>query len=78
MDKSMPTTIRPGSLLKRIGSNIGTDDLDLPSFLRRKDGTLRELTQAEKWLSRYILPVAVGIFVFLIWLIFVFGNKPAI
>ena len=78
MDKSMPTTIRPGSLLKRIGSNISTDDLDLPTFLRKKDGTLRELTRAEKWLFRYILPITVGVFVFLIWLIFVFNNKPAI
>jgi hypothetical protein len=61
LDKSLPTRL-PGSLLKRIEVEPG--DLDIPAFLRRKDGSsyLGPITAWQLLISLYM-----AILVFIIW-----------
>ena len=61
MDKSLPTRL-PGSLLKRI--EIAPEDLDLPSFLRRKDGK-SQLGPITPW--QLFIAIDVVILVFIVW-----------
>ena len=61
MDKSLPTRL-PGSLLKRI--EVEPNELDIPAFLRRKDGSsyLGPITGWHLLISLYM-----AILVFIIW-----------
>ncbi|MFZ5910541.1 MAG: hypothetical protein ACOYYU_11040 [Chloroflexota bacterium] len=61
MDKSLPTRL-PGSLLKRI--EVAPGDLDLPSFLRRKDGK-SHFGPITPW--QLIIAVDVVVLVFVVW-----------
>jgi hypothetical protein len=61
MDKSLPTRL-PGSLLKRI--EVGHEDLDIPAFLRRKDGG-SYLGPITLW--QLLIAIDVVILVFVVW-----------
>lgn len=84
LDKRPPTQTKSlvNSILKRI-MELDPDDLDIPPFLRRRAEQSASpthshpLTPAEKFWAQYIMPITIGILVFISWVVYVFISKAS-
>jgi hypothetical protein len=84
LDRSAPTSLKHGRLIGRERSD--DDDhsgLDIPQFLRRRSQhaasptNSRLLTPAKKFWAQYLMPITIGILVFISWIVYIWISKAS-
>lgn len=84
LDKRPPTQTKSlvNSILRRI-LELDPSDLDIPPFLRRRSEqsaspeNSRPPTPTEKFWAQYIMPITIGILVFIGWVVYIWISKTS-